>query len=366
MAEYLIILIWPALVSAFANISGKKKAVRILDKTEFRYSFLPLIIALIPLIYYTTNRSLYFADTGAYVFTFNQMPSDFSQIGNYMANVNKDELFYFVSALIKVIISTKYTTYFLILAVFHVFCLLVVYRKYSESVFLTLFLFLASTDYISWMYNGIRQFTAVCLTFICFGFILKKKYIPAIIIIAFASLFHGSALIVIPFIFIVQGKPWNKKTILFILGIIVAVLFVDRFTDILDSLLVDTQYSNVVSDWQSGDDDGTNFIRVIVYSLPAIIALFGRKQIANANNPVINICTNMSIAAAGFYFISMFTSGIFMGRLPIYFSLYSYILLPWEINHIFKKDIAKAVTIVMIICYLGYYFYSLKFGFGLI
>ena len=366
MAEYLVILIWPAIVAGITNLHGKKKAIRIFNQTEYRYSLLALFFAIIPLIYYTTNRSLYFGDTSSYIFMFNKMPAETSLIPDYMATVTKDEFFYLTSALIKSFISDKYTTYFAIFAIFHISSLLIIYRKYSESAFLSLFLFLVSTDYISWMYNGIRQFTAVCITFLCFGLILKKKYIPAIIVMAFASFFHGSALIVIPFIFIAQGKAWNKNTLLFIFGIIIALTFLEEFTSILDTVLEDTQYTNVVSDWQGSNDDGTNMIRVFIYSIPAILSLYGSKKIKNINNPIINLCTNMSIASSGFYIISMFTSGIYIGRLPIYFSLYSYILLPWEIKNLFTKDIAKTIYAIMIIAYIGYYFYSIKFGFGLI
>lgn len=45
----------------------------------------------------------------------------------------------------------------------------------------------------------------------------------------------------------------------------------------------------------------------------------------------------MSIVSAGIYLVSMFTSGIYIGRLPIYCSLYSYVLLPWEIKHLFNE-----------------------------
>lgn len=365
MASYIIILVWPVVVAVIARMTQSKKPSTTNGQIVLRYKLTYPLIAVLPLIYYTATRG-YFADTGAYILEFYRMPTDFALIEQYMSNVQKDELFYFASALIKILFTTDHEIYFALIAFFQIFILIYVYNKYSENVFLSLFLFIASTDYISWMYNGIRQFVAVCLTFICFGLILKKKYIPAIIIIAFASFFHGTAWIVIPFMFIAQGKAWNKKTLLFIFGIIFAVLFIDQFTGILDNLLVDTQYSNVVSDWESSEDDGTNLIRVLVYSLPAILALIGRNKIVEQDNPVINLCANMSIAAAGFYIISMFTSGIFMGRLPIYFSLYNYILLPWEIKHIFQRDVSRTLSVVMIIAYLGYYFYSLKFGFGLI
>lgn len=86
-------------------------------------------------------------------------------------------------------------------------------------------------------------------------------------------------------------------------------------------MLEEIQYQNVVSDWQSWHDDGTNLLRVLVYNVPAVLSLVGLKYIHLGKSSVINVCTNMSIATAGFYMISMFTSGIFIGRLPIYFSL---------------------------------------------
>ena len=365
MANYLLILIWPAVVAISANMFNGKYSENICGKPSVRYKWIWAIIAIIPLIIWTANRPD-IIDTGSYKYAFRNMPTEFSEISSYMVNVSKDELFYYTSALIKVFITESDIVYFGIIAAFQAFALIFVYRKYSESMCMSLFLFFISSDYVSWMFNGIRQFTAVCLTFLCFGLILKKRYVPAIIIIALASFFHGTAWIVIPFLFIAQGKAWNKKTLAFMFGVIFAVLFIDQFTDILDGLLVDTQYTNVVSDWQQSDDDGTNIIRVLVYSIPAILSLYGKRKIDEADDPIINIATNMSIASAGIYIVSMFTSGIFIGRLPIYFSLYGYILLPWEINHLFKKDMAKLVTVIMIVFYAIFYIYNLKFGLGVI
>lgn len=179
-----------------------------------------------------------------------------------------------------------------------------------------------------------------------------------IILILVASTVHQSALLLIPFIFIAQGKAWNKKTIIFIIAIIIIISFVGNFTNILDSMLEETQYKNVVSDWQESQDDGTNIFRVLVYAVPSILSLVGLRYIKEADNPLINLCTNMSIVAVGFYVISMFTSGIFIGRLPIYFSLYSYILLPWEIEHMLDEKSYKIVYALMIIFYLLFYLYS--------
>lgn len=150
---------------------------------------------------------------------------------------------------------------------------------------------------------------------------LKKKWIPLIITILFAATIHGSALLMLPIVFIVQGKAWNKKTIGFIAVCIVVLAFTDQFTNILDTLLSDTQYTNVVSDWQGLNDDGTNIIRVLVYSIPMILAFIGRKWLEIEDDSVMNLCTNMSIVTSGLYLVSAVTSGVFLGRLPIFTSL---------------------------------------------
>ena len=93
---------------------------------------------------------------------------------------------------------------------------------------------------------------------------------------------------------------------------------------------------NVVSDWQSLNDDGTNIIRVLVYSIPAILSFIGRKWLNAENNQCINLCTNMSIISAAIYMVSAGTSGVFLGRLPIFTSLYSYILLASTAVHMKK------------------------------
>ena len=173
---------------------------------------------------------------------------------------------------------------------------------------------------------------------------------------------HLSALLMLPCIFIVQGKPWNKKTLLFLAAVVLAILFVDRFTDVLETLLANTQYDDVVQ--QFAYDDGTNLLRVLVYSVPSVLALIGRKQIQKADNTIINLSINMSIISMGIYIVSMFTSGIYIGRLPIYFSLYNYILLPWEIDNLFTKRSAVVLKIVMIGFYIAYCYYQMVVAWG--
>lgn len=363
---YIYILLWAALLGVLSvMVSGFCRQESVNGEKVRRATPLFALISVLPLVIWAGYRGDV-GDTGAYRQFFYEMPSSFSGLKGYIDSIDKDKGFYFVSAFVKCIIGNREIIYFIVIATVQSFLLFRIYRKYSVSFVVSFFLFLTSTDYVSWMFNGTRQFVAVTITMACFPWILEKKYLKAILGILLASLFHQSALLVLPFIFIVQGKAWNKKTLLFICAVIIAVMFVDRFTDILETLLTETQYDNIITDWTDLQDDGTNIFRVLVYSMPMILSLIGYRIIRQSDDPVVNICVNMSIATTGLYIISMFTSGVYIGRLPIYFSLYNYILLPWEINHIFTERSKRLLYMVMIGAYLLFYYYQMHYAWNFI
>lgn len=364
MNRFLLLVVWIFIMWGIAAQMRVRRKELVCG--EIRYNFIPIfaLVLFAPIIIWAAIRGD-FQDTGLYRELFQQMPASLSGMTQYLKTVDKDVGFSILSIILKCIIGNSDVLYFFIIALLQGCCLVYVYRKYSENYIISILLFVLSTDYISWMFNGIRQFTAVSLWFVCFPLLLKKKYIPLIAIICLISTIHGSALLLLPMIFIVQGKVWNKKTLLFIACVLLAVIFVDRFTTILDDLLVSTQYEDIVHSETWQQDDGTSIIRVLVYSVPTFISLIGKKQIAAANNKIVNMCVNMSLLSTGIYIVSIFTSGILVGRLPIYFSLYNYILLPWELENIFTVRSKKILYLLMIGAYLVFYYYQLNYSWGI-
>lgn len=337
---------------------GIYRKERVLGKTEYRLLIWFAVIVILPVIVHSALRGDV-ADTTAYRIRFEGMPDNLPGLIEYMESVEKDEGFYFFSGLIRCVFGDNSILYFFIIAFIQGIILAMVYRRFSEDFFLSLFLFMASTDYLSWMHNGIRQFMAVVIIFAATELLLKKRWAAVVFLILLASTMHQSALIMLPVVFIVQGKAWNARTLLFLFAALAAVAYAELFTDILDEMMQETQYSSMVSEWTSWGDDGTNVFRVLVYSVPTLISLVGLRYIREADDPLINLCTNMSIVSSGLYLVSMVTSGIFMGRLPIYASLYNYILLPWEIGHMFTRGSGKFVKIMLIACYMIFYTYQL-------
>ena len=356
----ILIILWLLLMALFSYYVKTTKPEWFLGRERIVTKWWFAILVFSPLIVMAMMRKSNIGDTGVMINTYNEMPSSFTSIPAYYAAQKKDKAYYVMACIIKCVFGGDHRIYFLIIALIQSYGLLKLYRKYSLSFITSVFLFVASTDYISWMQNGARQFVAASICLLAADWILEKKYIPAVITVLIASRFHQSALLVIPMIFIVQGKPWNIKTLLFIFLAVLAIVYVEQFTTFLDEALEETQYTNVVTDWQAWGDDGTNPLRVLVYSMPAILSLIGLRYIRQENDVVINFATNMSIITTGLYLVSMVTSGIFIGRLPIYASLYSQgILLPWEIDHMFNKESAQIVKICMILFYMAFYIYQI-------
>ena len=362
LTNYWWLLIWVFVGGGALAIFVPKQRELVNGKKVERWTMPAALLLVLPYILWAGFRSNTFGDTLTYQQTFRECASSFEEIGTYLSGVTKDKGFYLLMALEKCILGDSDTFFFLLLAAFQLLIIVWMCRKYSEDYWFSIFLFVASTDYLSWTFNGIRQFTAVVIVYAATPFILKKKYISSILLVLLASTMHQSALLMLPVIFIIQGKAWNKKTVLCILASLVALLFVDQFTNIMDLMLAETQYQNVVSDYQSWNDDGTNPLRVLVYSIPMILSLVGLKFIRVEDDPMISVATGASAISCGIYLISMVTSGIFLGRLPIYMSLWPQcILLPWEINHMFTKRSARFVKIIAVLCYCVFFYYQMHF-----
>ncbi|MGN0268952.1 MAG: EpsG family protein [Lachnospiraceae bacterium] len=322
LTNYWWLIIW--LVGAgfvFKMIVNNEKKELVLGKYEYRWSIGSALLLVAPLIIWCAFRTNDFGDTGAYRDNFNAAPLAISGWNSYMQTITKDKGFFWIMLVLKQIAGSSDIMYFFILASVQIVTLAMVYRKYSCDYWFSIFVFVASTDYISWTFNTVRQFTAVALIFGATTLMLRRKYVPMIFLILIASTIHGSALLMIPFLFILDGKAWNKRTIITMIVTVLVIVYVNQFTDVLQNLLEETQYNNVVNDWKYYQDNGTNPIRVLVYSVPLLMAVIGFKAIQQENNPVLNMATNASILTTLLYVISMFTSGIFIGRLPIYVSL---------------------------------------------
>lgn len=329
------------------------------DQVVQRWYGVSAVLLCLPLLLWAAARTDY-GDTYAYMRHFYQAPASLSALPSYLAANTKDQGFTVIITLCKAMGVASPRTFFLIIAAVQMLCMIYTFRKYSKDFWISIFLFVASTDYMSWMYNGIRQFLATTLIFAAFGLMVRKKNIPFILVVILASRIHASALLMIPLAYFMQGPAVNRKAIIMIAGVVMIAPFMDTFMPALSAILADTQYSDITTDEIWTNDDGTNIIRVLVYSVPALLSLFGRKYIHQSKDPVMNMCSNASLITMALYLVSAVTSGVYIGRLPIYTTLHGYIVLPWLIDQIFEKSSAILIKLLMVGFYSMFYIYQMS------
>lgn len=347
----------------FCALTVSRRGELVLGERRPRWKPLAAAITALPYVIWAGYRNNAFGDTTAYRRSFLAAPDTLSALAEYVGKATKDKGYSAFVVVFKALISNSDKIFFLIIALIQIACLVHIYRKYSENYWLSFYLFVASADYMTWMHNGMRQFIAAAIIFACMPLILKKKYWQAAAIILLVSTLHMTSLLVLPFIFIVQGKAWNKLTIFFLLLVTIAMVFLEKTTGYLEYFMDNSQYAAETDDLLR--DDGANIIRVLFHSIPTIGSLVFYKRIRQLNDPLANLCINMSIASAGFYIVSYFTSGIYIGRIPIFFSLYNYLLYPWMLKKLFGRY-ARMATIALVGVYAMFFYYQMGVTWGLL
>lgn len=365
LTNYWWLLIYLAAAGGILSYAAPKTRVPVLGEMKEVWSWPAVGILVFPYAVWAMNRT-YFGDTEVYRSTFFEVPASLRQLPSYLADHTKDQGFSVLTGILKTAIGENDKMFFLIIAAVQIACVAYFFRKYSANFLFCMFMFVASTDYLSWMFNGMRQFLACCIVLLSFGPLLKKQYPLVIGLILLASTIHGSALLMLPIIFIVQGRAWNKRTLLMIAGTFFAITFIDRFTTILDAFLSETQYNDMITNDIWTNDNGTNILRVLFYSIPAALSLIGKRYVDEENSPVVNLCVNCSICTALIYLLSAFSSGIYVGRLPIYTTLQGYAVVPWLIDHVFTEDSARIIKVGLIGGFLVFFYYQMHITWGIL
>lgn len=359
-------IIWIGITGLLCHAFGGKRQELVNGKSELRTNWFWAVLIFIPITICSAQRGTWEGDTGTYSLMFQEIPSDLGAISDVFASAERDKGYPVLELIIKSIGGT-FRQMVTAIAIFSSFAIVSTYRKYSCSYLLSIFLFVAGFEYYQWMFNGMRQFMAVSILLLCTPAIINKQYKKIILPFCIAATLHMSILIVVPCLFIVHGKALNKRVGLFIAGIALVVFTLaqtGKLNDVIMDLMSETQYDSIMREFVETMDGGTSMMRVLVYCVPVAIAILGLQYIRKENDPVINFCVNMSAISMGIYIVSMFTSAVLIGRLPIYFSIYNYILLPWEVKHIFERRSAKLVTGTLAVLYIAYNYYQVAIAYG--
>lgn len=357
MPVYYFMLGWAVFWGCVSELTAK--VVKIGDECyEKRVNIFLAFVTFSAVIFFAGLRSDV-ADTTAYIKMYDAYQVGFSGIFDVLKESDQPG-FVLLSIFIKTYISQEYNVWFFIIASISGLSMMYGIYRYSENFGMSAFLFMTSCNF-TWMFNGIRQYLVVSVLFACTFLIKERKFIKYCIIVLILTTIHKTAIIMIPVYFLAINKPWHKTTAIIIVGILLCMIFADRFLNIFTEVMASSSYAEGYQEF-SKTDDGVNIITIFISLIPVIISFLFRKQLEKENdNEIMNIATNMSILAVCMYIISKITrSGVLVGRMAIYFTTYNLILLPWLIDKFFDVKERRLIKYIMIVCYVGLFYYQLN------
>ncbi len=353
MIVYLFIILWIVIVGFMSKTYYVTEKID--DREEKRCNYTYSILMFSVIIVFTGLRSSV-GDTYAYIKAFNNLDVESISVASIFKNDSGYQLFSSFGYVIKKYISNDPAFYLFAIALISGTCTMIGYRRYSCDYTFSLVLFMLSGKFV-WMMNGIKQFAAAAIMFMVMKYITaeNKKY-RYFIYLLIAYLIHPSAVLLLPVYFIVKGKTWSPKILVTIALAILAVTFVGEFTNFLDFATEDTVFDGSVK--QFSEDDGSNIMRFFVAAVPPILAFIKKKEVEEINSPIINVMINMSVISACCYLVATFTSGILMGRVPIYFELSGFALIPWLLDNVYEEKDRKVFKIICIACYCIFFYFQ--------
>ncbi len=294
-------------------------------------------------------------DTTTYIYSFNNTEATWEALRRTFTEDIKYIGTDFIQTLFKMFISQNYHVWFLTWAVIESCLFINVLRREAVSFLDACFFFFASTTYL-YYFSMMRQWMAVAILFWGSRYLRNNQMTKYFIVCIIAGVFHTSALVMIPIYFVVTGKPWKGKQIGFILLFSVSLVFLSPVLSALETVTEGSAYDYVVTTMRG--NTGSSIVRAFIATVPVILSFSYRNQI---DDPMINICVNMSLVDLMLNILASVTSGLYVVRLAAYVNVYDIILYPYLLNATSGKN-KNLIKIAFYVLFMAFYFYQMTYS----
>ena len=251
-------------------------------------------------------------------------------------------------------LTDNYHIYFLIPAVLSSFAAVKLFKRYSVNPAFSLLIFFSLGTYIMYM-AALKQCLAIFFLLLALPYALDKKYIRFYLLVFVAIFFHTHAFMfaIVP---LLLEKPWGKVTWALLGATIFAMLTYDytlgAFMEYAQSI------GALVDEGELFDGHSINVLRVLVYWIPALLALIFRRRLFTDSTREENLFVNMSIVSAFILTFGLVQAANLFARMAGYFEIATALALPWMVKKLFTKQSAQLVTILACILYFGYFMFE--------
>lgn len=227
-----------------------------------------------------------------------------------------------VYSILKLGLNSYHFLFFLTTSIY-LFCILFTLKKYSHNYILSVYVFVTFGFY-TFFFNILRQGLAIAICFAGIKFLIEKNFFKYFLVVAFASLFHISAWIMLLLYFIVHIKVDLKYKVLFLLFIsyIVSSVFINYLAE-----------SNIRYEAYTEESDKSGgYFSTIFYMLIAAFIYIYRKFLDNDKE--FSIIEQIYFCGLAFMLplLLLGTDPSGPQRIIYYFSFYLMLIIPYILN----------------------------------
>lgn len=254
-------------------------------------------------------------------------------------------------------LTENYHIYFLFPAFLSSFSVVKLLKRYSVHPGFSLLIFFSLGTYALYI-AALKQCLAIFFLLMAIPYAIDRKYVRFYLLVLVAILFHTHAFMfaIVP---LLMEKPWGKITWL-LLGATLFAMATYNYT--LGAFMEYAQSLGAfVAENEVFDNHSINILRVLVYWVPALLALVFRRYVTRDSTRTENLFINMSIVSAFILTIGLVQGANLYARMAGYFELSTAVALPMMIEKIFTKRSARFVTT----CAIGLYFVYFLYEFGI-
>lgn len=352
MRNLLIVFAASVILAYLSQYRGYNYMRKAGEKKRINGYIVLMIILMIMIVGLRTGYN----DTGAYVRGFENsvgIREFFADSENFHPLHNP--LFYAIQAFFKSF-NLSIHAFFMFWAIIDIILLVNYILTYTdgEDFAFSIFIFFALGTFTFGM-GALKQITGMAILTLAVPYLERKQWVRYLLIVFIASQIHTYALLflILPFF---RTRPWNQKSILLMLG---TVLVMRTFNGTVMSVL---SYADSIGKSVSVDEvlDGNamSILRVAVFALTPIAIFVYRHRLLPQMRLPQELFTNMSIIGLMFMLLATQNGANMFGRIATYFELGIAMTLPWVLRKLFNRPSYKIMTIVCMVCFMGFFLYD--------
>lgn len=216
-------------------------------------------------------------------------------------------------------------SYHLVIAITSVVFVYCIYRLISKNLpaayhWMGLLVFLINPYLFLMNLSAIRQSIAMVLFILAIDFAFRRKPIPYALLLVLAIFFHKSAIILFPFYFILNEKPFRRRTVLLVLAGVLSLLFIFDLNQIVNTVALWFRDANYLH--YSIDSDQNTLRATLLTSFYFIYVLGNLNKLEGKTLVYGKLYLIGTILGVLAFRLSLFT------RIQMYFDIFSVIALP--------------------------------------